>query len=355
MSANEKRLGGSKTVTSTDVDHDRRPLRFLPVKRAPTAGPVAPLLQCPPWFSGDHDPIDGRSVTIAHTFSAGAAISRVTDTVSAMPESGREPLGALRALHGRYGLAMLLAHELHGPSRAPRVVLVHGITESRHSWDPLIPALAERFRLLTVDLRGHGESPKGPDYTPMSYAADVIETAASVGWERPHMVGHSLGGVVVSAAAAMGGTSRVVNVDQPLNLGALKEQLATLEPMLRSDAATFRSALDAVFVSLDGPLPAAQRARIRQYGQPDQQVVLGTWQLMLESSLESLNATVDTLSEAVKVPYLSLHGIDPGPEYAPWLRARIPQAVVEVWPGLGHYPQLIEPERFVERVVQFLD
>ena len=40
-----------------------------------------------------------------------------------------------------------------------------------------------------------------------------------------------------------------------------------------------------------------------------------------------------------------LHGIDPGPDYAGWLTDRIPSAVVEVWPGLGHYPHLIERSR----------
>ena len=89
MSANEKRRGASHTVTSTEVDQDRRPIRFFPLKRAPTAGPAAPLLQVPPRFSGDQSPIRGRSVTIAHTFSAGAAISQDTDTTLVMSQCRR--------------------------------------------------------------------------------------------------------------------------------------------------------------------------------------------------------------------------------------------------------------------------
>jgi pimeloyl-ACP methyl ester carboxylesterase len=46
-----------------------------------------------------------------------------------------------------------------------------------------------------------------------------------------------------------------------------------------------------------------------------------------------------------------LHGIDPGPDYAGWLRARVPDAMVEVWPDHGHYPHLVDPERFVARLV----
>jgi pimeloyl-ACP methyl ester carboxylesterase len=168
------------------------------------------------------------------------------------------------------------------------------------------------------------------------------------------MIGHSLGGVVVSAAAAMGGTSRVINVDQPLDLAGFKDGLGALEPMLRGDAASFEAAIEALFSSLDGPLSAAERNRIRQHGRPSQEVVLGTWASVLDSSVDELNATVDALAGAVTVPYLSLHGIDPGPDYASWLRARLPQAEVEVWAGLGHYPHLLQPERFIDRAVQFL-
>ena len=51
-------------------------------------------------------------------------------------------------------------------------------------------------------------------------------------------------------------------------------------------------------------------------------------------------------------PSLSLHGIDPGPEYADWPQARIPRAVVEVWPDLGHSPMLVEQQRFLDRLAE---
>ena len=47
-----------------------------------------------------------------------------------------------------------------------------------------------------------------------------------------------------------------------------------------------------------------------------------------------------------KLPYLAIHGIDPGPAYAAWLTGLIPTATVEVWEGLGHYPHLVDPDRF---------
>jgi pimeloyl-ACP methyl ester carboxylesterase len=53
------------------------------------------------------------------------------------------------------------------------------------------------------------------------------------------------------------------------------------------------------------------------------------------------------------VPYLALHGTDPGEQYVDWLHGHLPQAVVEIWPDHGHFPHLVEPARFVERVLTF--
>jgi pimeloyl-ACP methyl ester carboxylesterase len=53
------------------------------------------------------------------------------------------------------------------------------------------------------------------------------------------------------------------------------------------------------------------------------------------------------------VPYLSLHGADPGPGYGAWLASAIPGAVTEVWDGLGHWLHRVEPERFLARVRAF--
>ncbi len=58
-------------------------------------------------------------------------------------------------------------------------------------------------------------------------------------------------------------------------------------------------------------------------------------------------------ARAVRCPYLAIHGIDPGPAYAAWLTGLIPTATVEVWEGLGHYPHLVDPDRFVRRLEEF--
>ena len=236
----------------------------------------------------------------------------------------------------------------------PALVLVHGITENRHAWDPIIPALDEHWRVVALDLRGHGESERRAPYDPVTMATDVHAVVRDLGLDAPLVVGHSLGGVVASAYGGAGFPSRgIVNVDQPVALGAFKDALEPLEPMLRGSRADFDTAVGIIFEVLDGPLPAAERARLDALSSPEPDVVLGVWGTVFDTSAEDLDALAAELVSATSVPYLSLHGMDPGPEYEDWLRAIVPSAIVEVWSEAGHYPHLTDPDRFLKRLVAF--
>jgi pimeloyl-ACP methyl ester carboxylesterase len=246
---------------------------------------------------------------------------------------------------------MLLAHERSGSG--PALILIHGITECRELWRPLIEPLAQQYDVLAVDLRGHGDSSLGDAYDPVTLAADVHETASSLDITNPLVIGHSLGGVVASAYATVARPRAIINVDQPLKLADFKAALGELEPMLRGDEASFQTAIGLIFDAMLGPLPADEVARIGALRHARQDVVLAIWGTVFDSSTGELDEIVEALVAAVTVPYLSLHGIDPGEGYTSWLRRLMPSATVEVWPDQGHYPHLIQPTRFLERVVDF--
>ena len=248
---------------------------------------------------------------------------------------------------------MQLAHQLVGPESAPALVLIHGITENHESWRPLIDVWRSDHRVLAVDLRGHGESPTGATYDTASYAGDVAEAVAAAGLTDPLVVGHSLGGVVATAYAAVGACCAIVNVDQSLHLAGFKEAMPSLEPMLRGSEAEFRTTIETIFSQMAGALPTDEVDRISALRRPDRDVVLGTWSQLFESSTDELDVAVGRMTAPVRVPYLSLHGVDPGEEYPAWLTARIPTATVEVWADLGHYPHLVDPARFVARLAEF--
>ena len=84
----------------------------------------------------------------------------------------------------------------------PLLVLIHGITSSSASWEPVLPGLAEHFTILAPDLLGHGQSDKpAGDYSLGSHACLVRDLMLALGHERGTIVGHSLGGGVAMQVA----------------------------------------------------------------------------------------------------------------------------------------------------------
>jgi len=240
------------------------------------------------------------------------------------------------------------------------VVLVHGITESAAAFDPITERLATTNHVVTLDLRGHGQSGPAADYGLEAMAGDVAAVVSAAGVERPHLVGHSLGGAVVTAVGSMLEVASVVDIDQSLQLDGFKAQLAPAEPMLR-DPEQFTLVVDAMFETMAGELLASdERARLDALRRADHQVVLGTWEMLLTEPVEAIAATVDAALAGYAgrdVRYLAIFGIDPGDGYADWLAERIPNSSVEYWAdgstGFGHYPHLVAPDRFVARLRDF--
>src|SRR3989475_10753413 len=79
------------------------------------------------------------------------------------------------------------------------VVLVHGYTGNSRNWALTAPALAERFRVISVDLRGHGSSAKPTSedaYALETMASDVYELLKNLDVSECALVGHSMGGMV---------------------------------------------------------------------------------------------------------------------------------------------------------------
>jgi 3-oxoadipate enol-lactonase len=94
----------------------------------------------------------------------------------------------------------------------PPVVLVHGLGGDHDMWLYQVPALCTRFPVLTIDLRGHGQSTKPKqDFTMADMARDVVRLFRSLGIERAHVGGLSLGGMVALQLA----------VDYPLTVASL--------------------------------------------------------------------------------------------------------------------------------------
>ena len=90
-----------------------------------------------------------------------------------------------------------LHHVIDGADDAPAVVLFPSLGSTLEMWEPQVAPLAEHFRVIRVDPRGHGRSPVPPGpYTIDDIGGDVVALLDRLGIDRAHVVGVSLGGMV---------------------------------------------------------------------------------------------------------------------------------------------------------------
>ena len=89
-----------------------------------------------------------------------------------------------------------LHHRFDGPEEAPVLMLSNSLGTSLEMWDELVPALAERFRVLRYDQRGHGRSPASPGpYSIADLGRDALALFDELGLRKVSFSGVSLGGM----------------------------------------------------------------------------------------------------------------------------------------------------------------
>ena len=111
-------------------------------------------------------------------------------------------------------------HLLHFAGPGPQMLLVPGITSPAVTWGFVARRLAERFDVHVLDVRGRGLSQAGDlDYSLDAMARDVIQVVAEGGFERPVLLGHSMGARIAIRAARIdsSGLRQLVLIDPPVS------------------------------------------------------------------------------------------------------------------------------------------
>lgn len=234
-----------------------------------------------------------------------------------------------------------LAYEETG-SGAPPFLLVHGWTHDHTYLAPQADHLSRKHRVVSVDLRGHGESDK-PDqpYTIAGLADDLAWLICELGLNRPIVVGHSMGGAVTLHLAGHHGSlvSAAILLDPAVFIPrTIQESLAPMRGALRSPG--FREA-QRQFVNGFSFLPSddvqLRQQIVEHMSSAPQHVMAGCWEAMLDYDAAPA-------ATACRVPVLCIAAARPIADLAAF-RAANPQVVFGQTVGSGHYHQLLVPDQ----------
>ncbi len=240
------------------------------------------------------------------------------------------------------------------------LMLLHGWTCDSHDWSWQLPVLESKYRVVAVDLRGHGRSEVMPTgtYTPSDYVADIESLILTrYPGQKFILMGHSMGGQVAARLAAQRPdlVSAVISVDGSLGfpeafgpvLSARADKLQT------DDLATVAAGFESLY---QASTPAAFKrwhAR-RLQGMSPQAVRESFGPLFLGNGQVGVGAASETFCRSLTLPFYHLcRSADQATAMRNWFSN--PKSKVEFWGDAGHWIQQDQPEALNAAATSWID
>jgi non-heme chloroperoxidase len=286
--------------------------------------------------------------TIAAALFVAMAQPGLGDSVKYKPISVKTPDG------------LTISAQEWGNPAGPEILFIHGFSQSHLSWMRQVDSdLAKEFRIVTYDLRGHGNSDKPLDaarYRDSKAWGDEVQAVIdAAGLKRPVVVGWSYAGRVISDYLATHGAGQLAGinfVDAPIKAdpALIGENLKNLPLMASEDLVT---SIAATRTFLHGCFS-------RQPGADDYETMLAFNMMVLPKvraglSGRPLDAT-ETMSK-LKLPVLVTHGAEDRNAKlgaGQYTASVIPGAKLSVYDGIGHSPFYEDAPRFNAELAAFV-
>ena len=258
-----------------------------------------------------------------------------------------------------------LAYIETGRRDGPPLLLVHGFTDNARDWLMIAPYLEDHYRLIIVDLRGHGASSK-PEccYTRLDFAYDLKLLLDHLGIDKTDIAGHSLGSMVVQAFAEYWPerTRKVVLVSSS---GGLKPNPTPAEIANRGKGFDARTPIRQLKDPIDpnspfmiewwaSPTPVDETFLSRQR-KDAAEIPVRIWLAVMDQGLVG-NDLQAALPMLVAPTLLVWGGQDPlvNDEKKETLRTALPKAKVKIYPNFGHNPMWEDPADLAREMKTFL-
>ena len=251
-----------------------------------------------------------------------------------------------------------------GRRDGPPLLLVHGFTDNARDWLMVAPYLQD-YRLIIVDLRGHGASSK-PEccYTRLDFAYDLKLLMDHLGIDKTNIAGHSLGSMVTQTYAEYWPerTRKVVLISSS---GGPKPDASPAEVAKRTESFDYRTPIRKLKAPIDpdspfmvawwaSPPPVDETFLSRQR-KDAAAIPVNVWLAVMDQGLvgNDLQATLPMLV----APTLLVWGDKDelvSHERKETLRAALPKAKVKVYPDFGHNPMWEDPADLAREMKAFL-
>jgi pimeloyl-ACP methyl ester carboxylesterase len=226
------------------------------------------------------------------------------------------------------------------------LVFVHGWQCDRQYWREQLAHFAPDYRLLLIDLPGHGDSDGGrEDWSMAAFGEDVAAVVRAEVAGPVVLIGHSMGGpVILEAAAGIERLLGLVAVDTLRDAAAPRADeasiAAALAPVEADYAGVVRGFVESMFVETTAPDLRARIVEAMTAGDPDTGIGMmrGFAQMDYPRAFDRLDVPVVLINS------------DYRPTPIEDLRALYPALTLDLIDGVGHFPMLEAPERFNARL-----
>ncbi len=260
-----------------------------------------------------------------------------------------------------------------GDPTLPTLLLIHGITSSSATWDPIIPKLSAHAHIIAPDLLGHGDSDKpSADYSLGGFASGLRDLLEHLGRERVTIVGHSLGGGVAMQFAYQHSEycDRLVLVDsgglgRDVSWALRAATLPGAELVLPVIANNYVRDAGVAVTRLLSRIPMRPRPSVAEVARgyasladsPARTAFVHTLRSVVEPGGQRVSAT-DRFYLVEGRPTLIVWGaldtVIPV-THAYEAHEAIPASRLEVFEQSRHFPHMDEPERFARILLDFLE
>ncbi len=309
-----------------------------------------------------------RRTFLAGTVGLAALATKISTTPLARAQtvvatgSGAAATNAREQFFVRSEDGTTLSGEAQGDPQAPEILFIHGLRQSRLSWEKQFSdAELAGFRLVSFDLRGHGDSDKPVSFDAYSdadrWADDVAAVIDGARLRRPVLVGWSLGGFVAGAYLRKYGGSKIAGVNlvdavTKLSPDLLTEEAATFTDTTTSHDLATRTAATADFLAACFHRPPSEAEMRRML------VVNGmTARAVNEGFIKTETADLEPVFKAYGGPILLTHGIHDRlvrVEMSERIKSIHANSELSLFPDSGHSPFYEEPVRYGQELARFV-